>query len=201
MTLVDTKNFSDWDTFYRENKLETMPWFFAKLDEDLKDAIDRLGINGGDFLDLGTGPGTQAVELQKIGFNTTGSDISEYAVNKAQNLDATFVVDDILDSRLQKDGFDYILDRGCFHVFDSEKHLEYIKNIKKILRPNGYLFLKCMSIKETNLPEDKGPYRYSQEQIREIFSASFDIQDVKETVYYGTLDPLPKAIFFVMRKK
>ena len=201
MTLMDTKDFPDWDTFYKENSLETMPWFFAELDKDIQEIIKELHITHGNFLDLGTGPGTQAIELQKIGFCATGSDISESAIKKAEKLgNATFVVDDILNSELPKESFDYILDRGCFHVFGSDKHLDYIKNIKKILKPDGYLFLKCMSIKEKQLPKDKGPYRYSQEQIKNIFSNDFTIQSYKDTVYYCTINPLPKALFFVMRK-
>ena len=200
MTIMDTKDFPDWDTYYKKNDLETMPWFSAELDHDIKEAVQ--GLDGGDFLDLGSGPGTQAIELRRLGFNATGSDISEAAMTKAAKLGhANFVVDDILDSKLPENGFDYILDRGCFHVFDSEKHQDYLKSVKKILRDNGILFLKCMSKKETNLPEDQGPHKYEESEIREIFSSDFDIQTAKDTVYYCTIDPLPKAIFFIMRKK
>ncbi len=201
MTLMNSRDFSDWDTFYRKNDYKTMPWFLAELDRDLKDAMDKMGIKNGNFLDLGTGPGTQAVQLQKMGFDATGSDISESAIQGARQLgDATFVVDDILNSKLSENNFDYILDRGCFHVFDSKKHVEYIKNIKKIQRQEGYLFLKCMSVKETDLAQDRGPYRYSHKQIENIFSDDYEILEFKDTVYYGTIRPQPKAIFFVMRK-
>ena len=60
---------------------------------------------------------------------------------------------------------------------------------------NGILFLKCFSDKE---PRQEGPYKFSQGEIRDLFSESFQIDSVKETVYQGTLDPLPKALFVVM---
>jgi hypothetical protein len=57
------------------------------------------------------------------------------------------------------------------------------------------LFLKCFSEKE---PRQDGPYKYSQDEIRDLFSESFQIGSVKETVYQGTLDPFLKALFVVM---
>jgi len=202
MTIMDSKDFEGWDAYYRKNSPETMPWFSAELDRDVDDAIGRLAADGGDFLDLGTGPGTQAVELAKRGFNATGSDISKAAIAGAAEAGyADFVTDDILDSKLREGSFDYILDRGCFHVLDPERHSDYLRNIKKILRPGGILFLKCMSEMETGLPDDQGPHRYSEWQIREIFSDGFSVQSVKDTVYYGAIRPPPKAIFCVMRKK
>jgi len=202
MTIMDAEDFPGWDAYYRENDPEAMPWFSAGLDRDVREAIGRLGLEGGRFLDLGAGPGTQAVELAKMGFDATGSDISEAAVKKAADLGhASFVVDDILDTRLPEGGFDFVLDRGCFHVLSPDRHPDYLDGVKKILRRGGILLLKCMSRKETNVPEYRGPHRYEEGQIREIFSGGFEIQDAKETVYYCATDPMPKAVFFVMRRK
>ena len=60
-------------------------------------------------------------------------------------------------------------------------------------------FLKCFSIKEVKL--DYGPYRFSEQDIRNIFGKDFVIEGIIDTVYQGTLDPLPKALFTVMSKK
>jgi hypothetical protein len=59
----------------------------------------------------------------------------------------------------------------------------------------GTFFLKCFSDKE---PRQEGPYKFSQEQIRDLFTKYFRIYSLKETVYQGTLDPFPKALFVVM---
>ena len=82
--------------------------------------LHRINIIKGRFLDLGTGPSTQAVELSKLGFQVTATDISENATIKAKRMskDIEFIVDDILDSKLKEDSFDYIFDRGCFHVLE-----------------------------------------------------------------------------------
>ena len=192
--------FPDWDALYRQD-VKTMPWYNEKLDSDLENEIKQRKITKGRFLDLGTGPGTQAVQLAKMGFDVTGTDLSENAIQKARKLDGkiNFKVDDILHSRLEKNSFDYILDRGCFHVLPNDKWNQYCKKICEILDENGLFFLKCFSIKEKKL--DYGPYRFSKQDIRNIFGKDFVIEGMIDTVYQGTLAFFPKALFAVMRKK
>jgi len=196
------RSFPDWNLLYKNEKVVNMPWYNENLDFDLEQEIiqRKITYNGGKFLDLGTGPGTQAVQLSKLGFDVTGNDLSEYAIEKARSLTdkVHFIVDDILNSQLKKNEFDYIFDRGCFHVLSIDDRDKYVMTIKNILKDNGILFLKCFSDKE---PHEEGPHRFSQDKIKEIFGNDFEILSIKETVYQGTLDPLPKALFVVMRKK
>jgi len=140
--------------------------------------------------------------LAKLGFKVIGSDLSEAAINRARSVYANeknvnFIVDDILNSNLKDGEFDYIFDRGCFHVLLPTDRQKYITKIRQILKDNGILFLKCFSDKE---PRQEGPYKFSQEGIRGLFSKYFRIDSIKETVYQGTLDPFPKALFTVMIK-
>jgi len=201
MTLSDDKKeFPDWDVYYKQNKVETMPWYEKNLDLDMVDEIRFL--KKGIFLDLGTGPGTQAVELAKNGFKVTGSDVSPSAIEKAKvpTSNVNFVIDNILNSKFESESFDYILDRGCFHVLSSDERITYLNQIKRILKKNGIIFLKCMSKNEKNIPDDEGPHKFYKEEIINYFKNDFDIKKSKDTVYYGTLNPLPKALFFVMKK-
>ena len=41
--------------------------------------------------------------------------------------------------------------------------------------------------------------KFSTEEIHDIFGSNFEIQKIKQTLYQGTFDPLPKALFVVMR--
>ncbi|MDH2906836.1 MAG: class I SAM-dependent methyltransferase [Candidatus Nitrosotalea sp.] len=191
--------FPDWNNLYKQD-VKKMPWYNERLDADLENQLNLRNITKGRFLDLGTGPGTQAIQLAKIGFEVTGTDLSENAILKARELDNSikFIADDILHSKL-KSTFDYILDRGCFHVLPPDKRSRYTKKIHEILDDSGLFFLKCFSIKEKNLTY--GPYRFSEDEIRYIFSKYFVIESITDVVYQGTLDPLPKALFSVMRKK
>ena len=201
MILLDNKKeFPDWDVYYKQNNVETMPWYEKNLDLDMVEEIEFL--EKGEFLDLGTGLGTQAIELAKKGFKVTGSDVSPSAIEKAKlsASNVNFVIDDILNSEFESESFDYILDRGCFHVLSVDERETYLSQIKRILKKNGMIFLKCMSKNEKNIPEDKGPHKFYKEEIINYFENDFDIKKNKDTVYYGTLNPLPKALFFVMKK-
>jgi SAM-dependent methyltransferase len=201
--MTQRKNIPEWDSFYQENKVDEMPWYEKNLDLDLEYQINSMNLTKGKFLDLGTGPGTQAIQLEKLGFESTGSDISKSAIDKAQQLSSkvNFVVDDILNSSFPDNAFDFILDRGCFHVFEPMLRKDYLNQLKRILKDDGILFLKVMSIEEKGLPDDEGPYRFSKQEILDTFENNFEVKEIKSTVYYGTLDPLPKALFAVIKQK
>ncbi len=202
MTLMNNKKFRDWDAYYKENKVQEMPWYNPNLDSNLENYIKANNLHGGKFLDLGTGPGTQAIQLEQLGFDVTGTDISENAIIKARKLSSKvrFLTDDFLNSKLADKEFNYIFDRGCFHVFDGEQRKSCIKQYSRILSDDGILFVKCMSVDETDLPEDEGPHRFSKKEIIDSFSSDFEILDIDKGVFVGTLEKPPKAWFVVMKK-
>jgi SAM-dependent methyltransferase len=198
----NNRSFPHWDNLYaNEASVGSLPWYNKDLDDDLRDHLSTMKITKGRFLDLGTGPATQAIELSKLGFQVTATDISENAITIAKRMskDIEFIVDDILDSKLKEDSFDYIFDRGCFHVLEPSSRQRYVNQVSQILREGGLLFLKTFSAKEPS--RGGGPYRFSIDEIDSIFTQRFVRQSFKETVYQGTLDILPKALFVVLRKK
>jgi ubiquinone/menaquinone biosynthesis C-methylase UbiE len=202
LTESTNRKLPTWDDYYKNEIIEKMPWYNEKLDFDLKEKLNDMQFKKGIFLDLGSGPGTQAVQLAKRGFNVIGSDISETVIKRNKIIyekkypNLQFVVDNILHSNFKDNYFDYIFDRGCFHVFAKKDRSIYLNQVKKILKLNGFLFLKCFSIDE---PMKNGPYKFSRNDIYDIFSNNFQINHIENTVYQGTLDPLPKALFSVMK--
>lgn len=190
----------DWEKLYRKEKVETLPWYSPSLDSDLKGALERERREKA-ILTLGEGPGTQAIELAKMGYKVTSTDISASAVKQARKRAARegarvgFIVDDILHTRL-KVKFPLVFDRGCFHVIEPRLRDRYVRNVYNLLSPGGLLFLKTFSWKE----KGPGPYRFRPEEIRAIFKGKFSVESFKETRFEGTLDSLPKALFFVMKR-
>jgi cyclopropane fatty-acyl-phospholipid synthase-like methyltransferase len=203
MSEDEKHEFPHWEELYQEQEIESMPWFNPELDEDLENALDEIGLQRGSALDLGTGPGTQAMELARRGFTVTATDISEAAISLAsekaqkQRLEITWKQDDILNTRLDRQ-FDLIFDRGLFHVLAPERREDYVRIVSGLLKMGGYLFLKCFSRLQLG---EQGPYRFTPEQIREIFGSRLSVLSIKETVYQGTLDPLPRALFCAMRRE
>lgn len=133
----------------------------------------------------------------------TATDISSSAIKKTKKLSnkITFLVDDILDSKLSEGEFDFIFDRGIFHLFDVSQRPRYVKQIKRILDKDGILFLKCMSIDEKNLPDDDMPHKLSKQEIIDAFNDDFDIQRIDDTVFNEAFGIKPKALFAVLKKR
>ncbi len=64
----DKRVFPNWDLVYQNQRIESMPWYNESLDADLERGLDERKITEGEFLDLGTGPGTQAIRLFRARF-------------------------------------------------------------------------------------------------------------------------------------
>ena len=81
---------------------------------------------------------TKAVHLSKRGL-ATGSDISEAAINRAReeayandnNKNINFIVDNILNSKVNENNFDYVFDRVCFHVMPIENRTSLYQRNKE----------------------------------------------------------------------
>lgn len=192
----------DWEELYREKQVETMPWFNPDLDPDIDRALNNLDLGAATGLDIGTGPGTQAIALAEKGFHVTAIDLSDTAVKNAEikarekGLNIIWKQDDILNSKL--DGkFDVVIDRGCFHVFDPEQRENYVRVVSSLIKPDGYLLLKCFSYKQ---PGNEGPCRFTPQEIKDIFTEKFKVCDIQETVYQGTLETFPQALFCILKK-
>ncbi len=193
-----------WEEQYRDDDVETMPWFCPHLDRDVAWAIETLPIAPAKALDLGCGPGTQAIELSRLGFETTGADISPSAVRKAderarkEGVTVTFICDDILNTRLN-DRYDVIMDRGCFHVLDADQRPNYLRSVARLLGEGGYLLLKTFHKQETC--ETGPPNRFDAADIVTIFSDTFELVECRDTFFESTMDSNPKALLCVLKRK
>lgn len=202
---MDIKGKRDWDKLYGDESPENMPWFLEGIDHDLEEAISTLYLKSGKALDIGTGPGTQAIALSKLGFSVTAIDISANAVlkarqrAKAQGSDIEFMECDAVKdcAPLQGAKFDFAFDRGCFHVLEPDERQAYVANIGALIKPNGFLLLKTFSSKE---PGEEGPHRFKPVEIEKIFTPSFKVIAFRETEFAGQRKPNPKALFFILKK-
>ena len=194
--------FSDWETLYKIVEVEKMPWYHPALDHDFERIFKERHILKGTVLDLGTGPGTQAIALAERGFKVMATDISESAIKKAseailgKGLSIDFLQDDIVETKLDET-FDVILDRGCFHVLEESKRAAYVRNMNRLLKKGGCLLLKTFSAKESM---QDGPHRFTPQDIRAIFSPVFTVCSSEESFFMGNHKPNPCALFCVLQK-
>ncbi len=194
-----------WEARYQESAMERLPWFHHGLDADIEQALSQLERRSGTLLDIGCGPGTQAVALAKQGFSVTATDISPSAVRNAGRLAETegvaidFRVDDILNSSLSG-AFDLVIDRGIFHCFPNVGDQQaYLATLRRLLKPGGVLLLKCFHKDETG--ETGPPCRYDESDIRRLFADGFELIKARNAQFQSAvMETAPKALFCIIRK-
>lgn len=194
-----------WEARYQETPVEELPWFHIGLDPDIEQALAHLKLSGKAVLDLGCGPGTQAVALAQCGFSVTAADVSWSAVESASKLAEAegaaieFHVDDVLHSNLTGP-FELIVDRGVFHCFaqPDEQHA-YLATIRRLLSPGGVLLLKCFHKDERR--EQGPPGRYTGADIARFFADGFDLTEARESRFFSSgEEDAPKALFCMLKR-
>ena len=90
-----------------------------------------------------------------------------------------------------------VFDRGCFHTLAPERRPEYVAMVAAHVRAGRHLLLMCFSHLR---PGDVGPHKFTQDEIAGVFAEGFVLRSARETVYQGTLDPLPLAMCCVFER-
>jgi 2-polyprenyl-3-methyl-5-hydroxy-6-metoxy-1,4-benzoquinol methylase len=111
--------------------------------------------SGKKALDLGCGTGTTAFVLSKLGFDVTGIDISETAIEMAQELSLqqklsiNFTVGDILELPSLKESFQLIYDSHCLHciVFEEDR-MKVLNGVYNSTSDSGLFILDTMVMDE-----------------------------------------------------
>ncbi len=166
-----------WDSRYHRYRPECLPWELGKPRRGLVELLDSGRIRPCEALDLCCGAGTNPVFLAKKGFDVTALDISdkavEYAKEKASeaNVDVAYLVADFLNLPFRSEEFDFAFDFGCFHHVQVKDRITFIKGVRRLLKPEGTLFLTCFS-------DENGPAwnHFTKEQIVELFADHFEIE-------------------------
>jgi SAM-dependent methyltransferase len=149
-----------WDGFYADRD-RGIPFFVDKPDENLVSALDRgLVPAGGRALDLGCGPGRNALHLAARGFRVDAVDLSPAAVAwagervRAAGARVRLLCGDAFAlSADQLDGpYDLVHDSGCFHHLPPHRRVSYLALLDRVLAPGGCFSLTCF----TDSPADGG---------------------------------------------
>jgi ubiquinone/menaquinone biosynthesis C-methylase UbiE len=109
----------------------------------------------GRALELGCGTGTNAIYLAKHDWQVTAIDFVASAINKArtkamqEGVGVNFLVEDVSQFSSSPNSFDLILDIGCFHSLSEKDREAYLRNVNRLLDPQGILLLYAM-VSETD---------------------------------------------------
>jgi len=145
-----------WDRFYADRSRQ-VPFFVAKPDENLAGYLDARLIAPGRTLDLGCGPGRNALYLAAHGFEVDAVDLSPVAIAWAQDraqeagADIRFRCGDAFALSASELGGQYslVVDSGCFHHLAPHRRVSYLALLDRLLAPGGHLALTCFAAGET----------------------------------------------------
>ncbi|MFE4017188.1 class I SAM-dependent methyltransferase [Streptomyces sp. NPDC059101] len=148
-----------WDGFYADRD-RPVPFFVAKPDENLVEYLDRGLVTAGRALDLGCGPGRNALHLAARGFEVDAVDLSpaalSWAEDRAREAGAAirFHCGDAFAALADPGGtagsglsgpYDLIYDSGCFHHLPPHRRVSYLALLDRALAPGGHFGLTCFA--------------------------------------------------------
>jgi SAM-dependent methyltransferase len=152
------------------------------------------GVRPGAALEIGAGTGTNAIWMAERGFDVVGVDVSPLAVEKARAkvgvrpLPCRFEALDFLAGTPAGGPFEFVFDRGCFHMFDeAEERERFAARVAAALAPGG-LWLSMIGSTEGGAREVGPPRRSAREvavaiepvlEIVELRSAEFHLHGAK----------------------
>ncbi|MGQ5594993.1 class I SAM-dependent methyltransferase [Streptomyces sp. ESR1.13] len=184
-----------WDRFYADRS-RPVPFFAAKPDENLAAYLDQCLIAPGRALDLGCGPGRNALYLAAHGFEVDAVDLSPVAVawgeDRAQEAgaDVRFLCGDAftLPATELSGPYDLVVDSGCFHHLPPHRRISYLALLDRVLAPGGHLALTCFAAGEAGAGSEltdadlyrerrlQGGLAYTPEALRWIFSDLTEVE-------------------------
>ena len=178
------RNLERWDSAYREGG--NAPWDNGRPSSDLVKTVESGAVKPCTVVELGCGTGTNAIYLQRNGFDVTAIDIAPTAIALARKkaLREGWLIDwgvaDALNlptiGRLPT--ADFIYDRGCYHGVRKTNAKEYVETVRKLSLPGTRLMILAGNANEK---EQSGPPRVTEEQLRGDFGKDFDFEWLRET--------------------
>lgn len=192
----------DWNESYARGEL---PWDTGVPDEQLVELVQGGVIAPGRALEVGCGTGTNAVWLAQQGFDVLGVDLAPLAVEKARARAAgaarcRFEVRDFVDGEPPGGPFDFVFDRGCFHVFDeAETRARFAGRVAALLAPGGR-WLSLVGSTEGG-PRDGGPPRRSARDVVAAVEPVLELVELRSMVFAAKLESPPAAWRCLWRRR
>ncbi|ARQ67932.1 class I SAM-dependent methyltransferase [Streptomyces marincola] len=184
-----------WDHFYSDRSRQ-VPFFVAKPDENLAAHLEQGLVTRGRALDLGCGPGRNALYLAARGFEVDAVDLSPVAIRWAEErareagAGIRFLRGDAfaLAATELSGPYDLVVDSGCFHHLPPHRRVSYLALLDRVLAPGGHLALTCFAagtggmgseLSDADLYRERalrGGLAYTAASLRWVFSDLAEIE-------------------------
>ncbi len=176
-----------WNESYASGQL---PWDTGQPEPLLVEFVTSGAVTPGPTLEIGAGTGTNAIWLAERGFDVLGVDVSPVAVERAhakmdgRALRCRFAAWDFLAAPLPDGPFQFVFDRGCFHVFDEPgERQRFAAQVAAALAPGG-LWLSMIGSTE-GPPREVGPPRRSAREVALAIEPVLEIVELRSAEFQG----------------
>ena len=166
----------------QKNKLSNRPYElannFAKRAYKLIKAKNLRNI-----IDLGCGDGRDSIYFYNRGLNVTAFDFSEISINKPQSQvkGINYIIEDIRNINFKENTFDVIYAHLSLQYFDDEATAKIFEKLYRILKKDGYIFIKCKSTQDylCGKGEKIGENMWKEGLVRHFFTKEFMTESLK----------------------
>jgi SAM-dependent methyltransferase len=175
---LSEKNKAAWRNTYSKTPYRDLPWFSPKPYPWVEEAVrERWWRPGTRVLDIGCGAGTNSLFLARSGFEVSGIDVANGAIEAARGraaqakLHIDLRVADALILPYPDRYFGGAIDIGCFHTLPVGTRAAYAKEVARVLRPKRSFALSWVA------REHRGtfgpPHRPSVEEVTGALEEDF----------------------------
>ena len=169
-----------WDSDY-QGKSPAL-WDIGRPADELQKVVAGGKIGKCRVVDMCCGSGTDAIYLANKGFDVTAIDVAPTALGQAEkkankaNAHVQWVLADIL-APPELQPFDFIYDRGCYHVVRDQNLAAYLETVRRFSHPGTQFLLLAARHDEQSAG---GPSGVTEEELRFDFLTLFDIEWLRE---------------------
>jgi methyl halide transferase len=192
---------------YKERyKAKTTPWDTGRPDFNLVDIVEKKPVEKCKALDVGCGSGHNSLWLARQGFWVTGVDVSEIALQQAEEnasayqVSCTFLLLDFFEKDIPGLPFHFLLDRGCFHSYDSDNERKKFAERAAIHLDDAGLWFALVGSTDAP-PGIPGPPKRSARDVVVAVEPFFEIVSLTASHFDSNRPNPPRAWACLMKKR
>ncbi len=170
-------------------QIDRVPWDIGEAQPVVR-SLEADGEITDEVLDIGCGPGENALFLAEHGYRVCGLDAAPAAIDiareraRSRGLEGAvdFAVADATELTGYTDRFTTVVDSALYHCFPEDQRPRYAAAVYRACVPHARLHLVCFS---DDVPEEfPGPFRISEENLRDTLGgAGWVIHRLERTTY------------------